>query len=403
MSSARKYNSYNQSRSSGKRVGFDIRNILFPLVIVCLVGYGLFAFFSFRSIKTDNPLSNSSSDTYLLSQRKDSLKKTLIVFETESEGEEKIEHVYVYVENSDKEESILVHVPNWIYYGGLEGDFGSAVPVSSFKYAGEFLQQGRGVEYAVWQIEQLLAIKFDSYIWFTPDAINVVEDNLGDITGEMVYANYYSNGESVKAESLYINSFFSHIGWFKLVTSAQKFGESSAVIYSDIGSLMGVFLELKDIENSVYSLSPYLLDLGDSSNINTKQADNLGGMVSYLNSSGFDSTWRKLNNKLLDKELEQERIRVEVYNGSGISGAAGQFARKIENSGCDVVRYDNAPDNISESVFYVPNPDEYVNSLEVISELFPGAFDLFKGRPTFMTTGDIVIILGEDISRMYSF
>ena len=42
-------------------------------------------------------------------------------------------------------------------------------------------------------------------------------------------------------------------------------------------------------------------------------------------------------------------------------------------------------------------------SFKVVEDLFPGKYELIEGRPSFMTTGDIVIILGKDISTMFSF
>jgi len=92
-----------------------------------------------------------------------------------------------------------------------------------------------------------------------------------------------------------------------------------------------------------------------------------------------------------------------VYNGSGVAGAAMQFGRKIENSGCDVVRYENAPDIIDKTIMYIPKLDDFKKSFKIVSEIFSDNFELVEGRPDFMTTGDIVIILGEDIKRMYSF
>ena len=106
---------------------------------------------------------------------------------------------------------------------------------------------------------------------------------------------------------------------------------------------------------------------------------------------------------MIDRELEKERVRVEIYNGSGMSGYASQYARRIRNSGCEVVRYDNAPNLQDKTEFYVPKPKEFEYSLKVIFELFPGTYETIEGRPSFMTTGDVVIILGKDIPTVYSF
>lgn len=390
-------------KGESKRVKIDIKKLLIPIFLVLVATYCIFALTSFNNIKTSNPILEHNSHLYLLSSRKDTLKKTLLVFEKKVDNQEKIEEVYIYVENVDKEKAILIYVPSWLYYAGLENDFGNAIPVSSFKYAGDFLQQGRGVEYAIWQIEQLLGINFDSYIWFTPESMSVLKNTLGDISGNNMYSSYYENGRTVSEESLYINSFLSKLNWFNLLTKASTFRDSNAVIYSDKGSLVETFLELKNIQKKIYSIKPYLLNSGSLENIDSVESTNFAGIINYLNINEYDTSWRALSSKLLDKGLEKERVRVEVYNGSGTSGVASDLARKIENAGCDVVRFDNAPDIIENTIFYVPKPLDYKNSLEVISDLIPGQYEIVNERPTFMTTGDIVIILGKDISRMYSF
>ena len=384
-------------------IRINIKKLIFPFIVVGILVYVIFALLSLKEINTSNPISENNSHLYLLSQKKDSLNKTLLVFESRVDNQDRIENVYVFVQNEEKKEGVLIYVPSWLYYAGLENDFGNAVPVSSFRYAGEFLQQGRGVEYTVWQLEQLLGINFDNYIWFPPEVMSVVRENLGEVSNSMMYSSYYKNSREVTEESLYLNGFLSNLSWFKLITNVSKFNDSSAVIYSDMGSLIRVLLNLKDIQQNIASNRPYLLNSGSPTNIESIQAVNSAGIMNYLNIPNYDEQWRELSSKLLDKALEQERVRVEVYNGSGTVGAAGELARKIENAGCDVVRYDNAPEAIDNTIFYIPNPEDYKNSLEVISELIPGQYEMITGRPSFMTTGDIVIILGKDISRMYSF
>jgi len=399
----RKYNSGYSNSSTKKSGGFNFKNLILPLIILIVIGYGIYAFISFRNVKTVDPLSNQGSRYYLLSQVQDSFKKTLLVFENGSNGKSKIEHVYIFAENKDREESILIYIPNWLYYGGLERDFGNAVSVSSFRYAGDFLQEGRGIEYAIWQLEQMLGMNVDDYIWFSSDAISSVEENLGDLDGNLSYAMYYSNPDGMSQDSLYINSFLSHLSWPKLILSANKFRDTNATVYSSKNGLMSVVLDLKYIEKNIFDTSPYLFDLSSKNMLIQEESSSIVGVVNYLDTNSFDLAWRDFASKLIDKKLEQERVRVEVYNGSKISGAAYQFARKIENAGCDVVRYDNAPNPIGTTIFYVPKVGDYKESFDNVSELFPGQYELIEGRPSFMTTGDIVILLGEDISKMYSF
>lgn len=389
--------------SKKKKIHFNISKILFFLFLVSILGYGAYTYIGFSKIKSEDPLKKSNSEYYLLSSKNDALEKTLIVFEEEYNEKERIGRAYLYAENKEKGISVLTYLPGWVEYAGLEKDFGSSLPVSTFKYAGDFLQEGRGFEYAIWQFEQLLGSNIDEYIWVSGNAFKIFEEKMGESMGDSIYAQYYSNGFKVNQEAFFLNSFVSKLGWLNLMISSSKFKDSQAVIYSSLPTLGNAIVTLKQIHKSTLSLNPYLIDF--SSNEYLSQQESFGGVgiSNYINTDEYDSVWKGFVESMIDRKLEKERVRVEVYNGSGLSGYASQYARRIRNSGCEVVRYDNAPLEQEKTQFFVPNQEGFVNSLEIISEIFPGTYEIVQGRPSFMTTGDIVIILGKDIPTVYSF
>ncbi len=398
-------NRYRQKKEKKKarKIHFSIEKIFFLFLIVGALTYGIYAYIGFKNIKSIDVLRESNSDFYLLSKRKDQLDKTLIVFEQEYNGKDKISMAYLYSENKEKEISVLTYIPGWVEYTEVEEDFGSSIPISSFKFAGEFLSQGRGFEYAIWQFEQLLGGNIDEYIWISSDAFEVFSDKLGEVSGDSIYAQYYTNGFDSNQEAFFLNSFISKLGWINLALSSSKFKDSEAVIYSSFPTLGNTVAKLKQIHSSTLSTRPFLIDLSSSKYLSQQEASSGVGITSYINTSEYDLVWREFADDMIDRELERERVRVEIYNGSGMSGYASQYARRIRNSGCEVVRYDNAPVQQEKTQFYVPKPDEFKYSLEVIFELFPGSYEIVQGRPSFMTTGDVVIILGKDIPTVYSF
>lgn len=385
------------------KVNLNFSKIFLILFSLGLIGYLVYAYIEFTNVKILNPLRSGDSVHYLLKRYPDDFKKTLVVFENTYEGEDRIEKAYLYAYNGEKEMSVLIYIPNWVLYTGLESDFGSAVAISGFRYAGDFIQPGRGIEYAVWQFEEMLGMKVDDYIWFDAKAYLSFQENLGEVENNTSYSQYYENGTNISDEVFFINGFVSNLNWFNLFFSASKFRDSSAVIYSSYFSLPQVVVELKRINSGVFNLKPFVIDLGSSEYILAKESEDGIGISNYLVLSKYDALWRERTERMHDRDLERERVRVEVYNGSGISGEAYSFARKIANSGCEVVRFDNAPSRESNTKFYVPNKGEFENSYRVITDLFPGTYELIEGRPSFMTTGDIVVILGEDISSMFSF
>ncbi len=56
-------------------------------------------------------------------------------------------------------------------------------------------------------------------------------------------------------------------------------------------------------------------------------------------------------------------VRVEVYNGIGLTGVAYSFGRKITNSGCDVVRYENAPNMYTKTTLFIPDMESFKKML----------------------------------------
>jgi hypothetical protein len=116
-----------------------------------------------------------------------------------------------------------------------------------------------------------------------------------------------------------------------------------------------------------------------------------------FNTRGFDQEFAKYISQLVSREVERERVNVEVYNASNISGLASEYARKIRHTGSRILRFDNSPNLYDETVIYVPEPEGYSNSLALIRDLVGYDVEVRYERPSFITTGDIVLILGTDI------
>jgi len=394
---------YKSAKKSGIKINLNIRKLLTLFLLIAFIGYIVYVYIGFVNIKSINPLKEGNATHYLLSRYPSSFKKTLVVLENKFNEQDRIEKVFLYAENKEKDAAVMIYLPNWVLYTGLESDFGNAVAISGFRYAGDFKQPGKGIEFSIWQFEELFGMKVDEYIWIGPETFLLLQENLGEFSSDTVYAQYYQNGSEVSEDVFFFNSFVSRLNWINLIFSSSKFKNSESVIYSSLESLPSIVLELKNIHSRILKLKPYVIDLGNSKYLDQRESDGMGGLHSYLKLSEFDSVWRGNTEKMIEIELERERVRVEVYNASGITGKASSYARKVANSGCDVVRFDNAPRRVENTKFYVPNPDDFKRSLEIITELLPGQYEIVHGRPDFMTTGDIVIILGEDISGIYSF
>ncbi|HKM20394.1 MAG TPA: LytR C-terminal domain-containing protein [Candidatus Dojkabacteria bacterium] len=369
-----------KSEKPKRRIPF--LKILLAVGLATFLLYTIYFLINVFSVKTvDVTISNNSTD-YLLARKIGDLEKTLIIFE-EGEGDsKKVTDVYVYLVNPAKKQELLLYIPGEIYFAGLEDRFGNEIAVSTFRYAGDFLQKGRGVEYAVWQFNQLFGFKSNNYIFISAEANAVLESSEGSNVERM---------EGFNEASSYAKSFF----------DTKSLSLLNEKIYSNL-SFQNVRLKIHQasVGNSKYKRT--VINYSDEKFLRDGKLIT-GEGIKVLNTLESDKEYTKELQFVLDRALELERVRVEVYNGSGITGAAGSMGRKIANTGCDVVRYGNAPEDIERTRVYVSDVERFKNSFMVVDDSLEIDFELINGRPEFMTTGDIVVVLGMDIEKMYSF
>jgi len=168
--------------------------------------------------------------------------------------------------------------------------------------------------------------------------------------------------------------------------------------FSGVDSNLSVW-EIEKLSRSIRGgLSSDVTDINIGENTYTKDAlSDVGEVVRQIDVFNLDSAFEENSDIVKSKELLREQARVEIYNASGIAGAASRYARIVENSGCTVVRFGNAPDYREKTEIFVSDPQRYAHSLQVIRDVFFIEPTIIYERPTFMTTGDIIILIGEDL------
>jgi len=387
----------------GKKL-FNWRFLLFSVLFLGITSLLIFSLFTLFNIKTVDPIEENIPGYGILSKSEDVLESTIFIFEREKNEKRRIADVYVFLKNREKGISLLIYLPGSLYFNGLEENFGNSVAISSLRYAGDFLQEGRGIEYGLWQLSEILGFKVDKYVWVTTEAYEVFNEVYGDMNEvKEKYKDTYKKEKGVTlSESFFrLHSLSSQFSSLKTLLNPKVISRLDGNIYSNI-SFFNVLREIDGFESSVRSSETNALDISLPS-YSTEELVSGGGQVRNINISEYDKVLRGYLLGMIDKKLEKERVRVEVYNASGQAGKAGVYARKILNNGLDVVRFGNAPKNLEKSVVYVSNAQDIPNSLSIVSEILLGRFEEVTERPSFMTTGDIVILLGEDISQIEIF
>jgi hypothetical protein len=378
------------------------------VIIVSVIGavviiFLLYSVLSLFSINTKDPLAENLSSHRFLSNLDTDLEKTMFVFE-QVEGEEKtISSVYVLLTNKEKGNSIVIYIPGFVYFKGLEEDFGSPIPISSLRYAGEFLQEGMGVDYSLWQINQILGFRVHDYIWFTQQAGQILSDVYG--SGDDIKEKYkeaYSNSTVTLSDSyLKLHAISVQYSPVKTALKINTIKGMDQKVFSNL-SFTSVLSRLGSFENTVKETNTLVLDLS-SSDYSSEEFSDLGGQIRTINLPEYDKNFRRNYIDVIERQVESERVRVEVYNGSGASGEAGIYARRILNNGCDVVRFGNTPQPLERTQIYISDENEFNDSLKVVAEVLFDRYEILEERPSFMTTGDIVVLLGADILQMEMF
>ena len=163
-----------------KNINITFRFIFLLIAATLFLGFVIYYIFTVTSIKSIDKTILNGSQRYLLSQSNGESKRTVIILEEGYGNERRISEVYLFLSNQEKGKSLLVYIPSWLYYTGLEENFGSAIPISSFRYAGDIIQEDRGVEYSVWQISQILGITFNNYIYISSEANSTLDSVFGE-------------------------------------------------------------------------------------------------------------------------------------------------------------------------------------------------------------------------------
>jgi hypothetical protein len=393
-----------QKKRRVKKRNINFKAIIISLLVGASLVYTVYFFVVLFGIKTENPIEDNLASHTLLSRRRNDLEKTFFIFEGDIDEDRRIVEVFVFFENRSKSLSLLVYVPGRIYFTGLEGEFGSPIAISSLRYAGDFLQEGRGIDYTLWQLSDILGFRADNYIWLSTEAY----ENMLEIYGfqgppkerDRVAYNILV-GEEPSDSFFGLHLFSSNVSNFKTFFNIGKVAKLDEQIYSNM-SFIQVLQNLRNFSRSVERSKTYALDISRPT-FSIEKFSDVGGVVRDINIPQYDSALRKYLSEMIDRGLEQERVRVEVYNATDVGGRALIYSRKIQNAGCDVVRFGNAPGNYERTKVYVSDREEFKNSFRVISDVLLDRFEILEERPSFMTTGDIVIILGEDISQMDMF
>ncbi len=342
------------------------------LVIVSLLfaNWLYSAYIAFSAVSITDVIKENNEIINLVEQ--DEVRKTIIVYEDPESDEERNLLILLVIFNIDTSDALIYHFPEDLY---IKEDFGNRhISIADLTYAGNVYMHTAKYAYVLEQISNQVAMDIDSYIWIGSD---VAEDFFGNNTR-------WSDEED-------ISRIFSGFSTFRLLTTYHKSEVIVESLYSNM-SFIEIYAYLQQIRSVIGLKDHRYVNLGDE-RMTDKVVLGTGRKVRTLNLEAFDKTLTDNYSVLMSRELAREHVKIEVYNGSDIPMYAREVARRIYNSGCNVVRYTNSPETYEKNYIYIPNPEEYQAGLAKILSIVEDPV-IVEERPDFFTTGDIIVVLG---------
>jgi len=99
----------------------------------------------------------------------------------------------------------------------------------------------------------------------------------------------------------------------------------------------------------------------------------------------------------VDSRIGKEQARVEVFNSTNVGGLASFRARWMRNVGIDVIRVGDSSIAYEETTIYTKDEKTYYYTINAIERIFKENVEVRVGKPDFITTGDIVVVIGANV------
>lgn len=238
--------------------------------------------------------------------------------------------------------------------------------------------------YVFYQLQELYAVAIDGYV--------VIPEDQTDAIGK--FSGMDSPEEAIRGEKSYevwSEKWLAYWIEYMRSLSITKIWMNRDLVQS-IGSNMGVV----DVYSFIHDFSS-LPDDSVSVHIFDKDEvmqtiDERGELINVVTVSSVDELLAEVGQ---DDRMDREQARIEIFNGTDVSGWGSRYERWIKHLGGDVIRVKNAPQQGEGTTIYVTDLEKYSYTVERISSLWEDV-KIEEGRPGFITTGDIVIVLGVD-------
>lgn len=381
---------------------------------------GLYNITEVQNVKFQNIVEIDGRESSAVWNEEEKINILMVGVDYRESGHKQISTLVIMQLYPETGENVLMYVPLDTY---VDTDEYGTVPLKNLIIMGDFEAQDSGYSYAFETIEEKSALKFDRYFFYDT---SILEDLMvlkggvtirlpSEITVEdqsnkfqvaafdenrvklnsnsvLAYIDDVSGGEGARQErqTLFFEGFvnsWSFLDIWRMGNIADLLGEKT---FSDMSSqeFVAVSKYLYRSKNALDTRLIETLDLEETITTEGEKVNLYGGLPLW-------EIWRE---NLLNDQVALELARVEVFNGSDIFRAASKYSSMMRNEGVDVIRINNAPTDSKDSYLYVQDEDRsYYYTISAIQKIFGEELEVVVGKTDFLSTGDLVVILGNDL------
>jgi hypothetical protein len=386
-----------KGKGAGKfPIGKFVRNGIYLLAALAIMFLGIWISSSYNDISElefeDNFSEGFSADVLETPYREKEIFTLFIVCDWEEASRPQARAVTVMQIDRNAAEIKLISLHPDMYfrpyeYGELVANRheNSLVRIRDLMVVGELQSPPVPVAYSFYQIQELLAIRFDGYLYVGKSQLEVLDRLSGEKLPKVALESSSSYEEWAGELNDYWLRVFNSISFIGVVSNRGHLSKLETSM--DVQDFYFFLSDFKDVEQD----SIHTVEIKEDSI--AEVINEQGNTVDLVTQGAVDDA---LKDFVGDMKIDREQARMEIFNGSGINGLGSRYGRWIGHLGIDVIRVGTAPGNQEQTVIYVTDKEEFSYTLSKIERLWEGEIKVVEGRPEFLTTGDVILVLGMD-------
>lgn len=365
---------------SVKKNKFKIPIIFALLLLLTLLTVGFIYKDNLSNMNLHSFSKAQGDDIKTLELKENNFRMLFLVLDKVDDDRSFINELYISQVDYDNNSLKLVALPEIARITPSDG--GSAVPIRNLYNLGAQNDPRKDISYAVSEIENYFGIRIDRYFIFTNNG-NGSDYDLVRIPEGDTNINQDLNTRTERFVDYLKLKLKEEQGFFSFVKEYNTSQGIKSNLSSDEAKKFVDLVRQNDLKTSFDIFGEQELE---------EKTDEFGNFE-IINKELSDE---KIRNYFESVDIKKEQARIEVYNASGARLLGNKWSRVFKNSSLDVTRVGTAKEADTTKI-YASSPNMVYNLNRVKSVLKLDIEVVENEKPEFVTTGDIIVVIGKDI------